>query len=314
MRRLSIILSVLVLIGWACTPKAPETKQPEPAFDLMLTQAEKDGGVLTPEILWKFRRISDPQLSPDGKNVLFGVSEYDVPTNKSRTSIYLIPFEGGEPKKLLNTSGAQFNQRWLNNETFAFIGTHEDAAQVYKANINNPNPEKVTQIEGGINSFEFSNDGKMLLYTKEVKVTKDISDKHTDLPLANVYAADDLMYRHWNHWNDASFSHIFYASYTGSVITDATDIMKNEAWDAPLSPYFDNTEMTWSPDGKTIAYTCKKLYGKDAAVSTNSDVFLYNTETGETKNITEENKGYDKYPVYSNDGKYIAYLSMERDG
>lgn len=314
MKRVLILLTILMLFGWACTPDTTDTKQPEPSFNIELTQAEKDGGILTPEILWKFRRMSDPQLSPDGANVLFGVSEYDIPTNKSRTSIYMMPFTGGDATKVLSVSGSQFNQRWLTPDTFAFIGSHEQSAQVYKVNINTPNPEKVTNIKGGVNSFEFSADGKMLLYTAEVKVTKDIGDKHPDLPLVNVYAADDLMYRHWNHWNDASFSHIFYTPYDGSVITEAIDIMKDEPWDAPLSSYFDNTEMTWSPDGKTIAYTCKKLYGKDYAVSTNSDIYLYDIATGETKNITEENVGYDKYPVYSSDSKFIAYLSMERDG
>jgi len=90
--------------------------------------------------------------------------------------------------------------------------------------------------------------------------------------------------------------------------------MEGEMWDAPLSPYFDDSEMTWSPDGKTIAYTCKKLYGREYAVSTNSDVYLYNIESGKTENITKDNVGYDKYPVYSPDGSKIVWMSMENPG
>ncbi len=317
MKKIVPMMLIALTLMWACNQNAGETKktnEPAPKFNIELTQTEKDGGVLTPEILWKFRRLSDPQLSPDGENVLFGISIYDVPTNKSKTRINLVPFAGGESKELLNLDGSQFNQRWVDNEHFAFISTHEGTAQVYKTTLKNAKVEKLTEIKGGVHSFELSPDGNKILYTKEVKVVKDISDKYPDLPKANALAADDLMYRHWNHWNDDKFSHIFFAEIKNGIITDGTDIMKDEPWDAPLSPYFDYSEMTWSPDSKTIAYACKKLTGKEYAVSTNSDIFLYNTETGETKNITDENEGYDKYPSYSNDGRYIAYQTMKTPG
>ncbi|MDA3866095.1 MAG: S9 family peptidase [Salinivirgaceae bacterium] len=314
MKNLFCISIIAFLLVGACSQPTTKKSEPAPQFNLELTKAEKDGGVLTPEILWKFRRISDPQLSPDGTNVLFGVSEYDVPTNKSRTTIYMIPMKGGEPKKMLDLAGSQFNQRWIGTDLFAFVSTHEGDAQVYKAKVGSGSVEKVTNFETGINSFEYSPDSKKILFTSEVKVVKDISDKHPDLPLVEVYAADDLMYRHWNHWNDASFSHVFYAQVGNGVIKKATDIMKGEPWDAPMSPYFDNTEMTWSPDGNTIAYTCKKLVGKNAAVSTNSDIYLYDLIGGGTTNITKANKGYDRYPVFSPNGKQIAYQSMETDG
>ncbi|MFO7864784.1 MAG: alpha/beta fold hydrolase [Salinivirgaceae bacterium] len=314
MKNLFCISIIAFLLIGACSQPSTKKNEPVPEFNLELTKAEKEGGVLTPEILWKFKRISDPQLSPDGTNVLFGVSEYDVPTNKSRTNIYMIPIKGGEPQKMLDLGGSQFNQRWIANDVFAFVSTHEGDAQVYKAKVGSGSVEKVTNFKTGINSFEYSPNGKRILFTSEVKVVKDISDKHSDLPLVEVYAADDLMYRHWNHWNDASFSHIFYAQVGNGVIEKATDIMKDEPWDAPMSPYFDNTEMTWSPDGNTIAYTCKKLVGKDAAVSTNSDIYLYDVISGETSNITKANKGYDRYPVFSPNGKQIAYQSMETDG
>ncbi len=317
MRILISILIALTAFTWSCNQNAGKTATKDasqPKFDIELTQAEIDGGVMTPEILWKFRRLSDPQLSPDGEQVLFGLTVYDVPTNKSKTEIYLIPFAGGEAQKVLDLNGSQFNQRWLDNEQFAFISTHEGSAQVYKTSVNEGNPQKVTAIEGGINHFEFSPDGSKILYIKNVKVVKDLADKHPDLPKANAIAADDLMYRHWDHWNDDKFSHIFYAEIGSGLIEQGTDIMKDEPWDAPLSPWFDYSQITWSPDGKTIAYTCKKLTGKAYAVSTNSDIYLYELASGETKNITEANKGYDKYPAYSHDGRYIAYESMETPG
>jgi len=312
-----IVWIFIVLIGYtfSCSNQIDnKATEPQPKFDIKLTQAEKDGGVLTPEILWKFRRLSDPQLSPDGKTVVFGLSIYDVPTNKSKTNIYKIPFEGGEAQLVINLSGSQFNQRWIGEDKIAFISTHEGSPQIYEANLMGEKLNRITKVESGINSFEYSPDGSRLLYTSEVKVVKTLQDKYPDLTGADALAADDLMYRHWNHWNDDKFSHIFVAELGKGVIQNGKDIMEGEAWDAPLAPYYDNTEMVWSPDSKTIAYTCKKLTGKEYAVSTNSDIYLYNLETGETENITKGNMGYDKYPSYSNDGKLIAYQSMETDG
>jgi dipeptidyl aminopeptidase/acylaminoacyl peptidase len=315
MKRIAWIFIVLIGYTFSCSNQpANKSNEPQPKFDIELTQAEKDGGVLTPEILWKFRRLSDPQLSPDGKTVIFGLSIYDVPTNKSKTNIYKIPFDGGEETLLVQLPGSQFNQRWIGDDKIAFISTHEGSSQIYEANSNGENINRITKIESGVNSFEYSPKGTHILYTTEVKVVEDIKDKYPDLPNTYVYAADDLMYRHWNHWNDDKFSHIFIAELGKGVIQNGKDIMEGEPWDAPLAPYYDNSEMVWSPDGKTIAYTCKKLKGRDYAVSTNSDIYLYDIVSGETENITEENKGYDKYPSYSTDGKFIAYESMETDG
>lgn len=315
MKQIVWILVALLAFSLSCnTQTDKKVTEPQPEFKIELTQAEKDGGVLTPEILWKFRRLSDPQLSPDGKTVVFGLSVYDVPTNKSKTNIYKIPFEGGQEELVLQLTGSQFNQRWISENKIAFISTHEGSPQIYEATIDGKNAQKVTNIESGVNSFDYSPDGSYLLYTSEVKVVKSIKDKYPDLPKANVIATDDLNYRHWNHWEDDKFSHIFFAKLEGNVITEGKDIMKDEPWDAPLAPYYDNTEMVWSPDGKTIAYTCKKLTGRDYAISTNSDIYLYNIETGETENITKGNIGYDKYPSFSNDGKMIAYQSMETAG
>jgi Tol biopolymer transport system component len=122
------------------------------------------------------------------------------------------------------------------------------------------------------------------------------------------------MYRHWNYWSDFSYSHIFVASLNESSVSQGKDIMDGQKFESPTPPYFDEGEIAWSPDGKSIAYTTKRLSGKEDAVSTNSDIYLYNLETGKEINISQENKGYDRYPVFSPDGSKIAYQSMERDG
>jgi len=168
----------------------------------------------------------------------------------------------------------------------------------------------------GISDFEIFNispDGNKIYFTKRVKLDQTANEKH-NLPKAHVRIINDLMYRHWNFWSDFSYSHIFVASLNGSSVSQGKDIMDGQKFESPTSPYFDEGEIAWSPDGKSIAYTTKRLSGKEDAVSTNSDIYLYNLETGKEVNISQENKGYDRYPVFSPDGFKIAYQSMERDG
>ncbi|MBU0763930.1 MAG: S9 family peptidase [Bacteroidetes bacterium] len=266
---------------------------------------------ITPETLWKFGRLSDAQLSPDGSKVVYSVTRYDISSNKSYSDLYLINIEGGDPVQLTGFPGPEFNQRWTpDGARIGFLCTESDSVQLWEMNPDGTGIHRVSLLDGDLNSFEYSPDGSKILYTMDVKADKAPAEIYQDLPLADVRIIDDLMYRHWNRWHDYKYSHIFFASFRDGVISEGKDIMEGERWDAPLAPYFDNTEMSWSPDGKIIAYTCKKLTGKEYAVSTNSDIYLYYLESGKTENITEGMPGYDKYPRFSPDGTRIAWECM----
>ena len=313
--RLFYLAGFAALVFTACQTKSSVENKVVSDFSGKLTAQEKEGGRLTPEILWKFGRLSGGKISPDGKMVVYGISRYDAKTLGHTSNIFVIPFEGGEPKKLTENKFNDVAPTWTpDGKQIAFLSNRYGDYQVWVMNPDGSARMPYSNIEGGIDAFKISPDGKHLLYTQGVKLEPTVLEKHADLPKANAKEMENLMYRHWNDWSDHSFSHIFVSPIVSGKATAGVDIMEGEMWDAPLAPYFDDAEITWAPNSKTIAYTCKKLYGRDYAVSTNSDIYLYNIETKETKNITEDNLGYDKYPVFSHDGNKIAWMSMETPG
>lgn len=315
MKHLIPILVFLVILC-SCTSNNQKEKQGlEPVFSSELTAEEIEGGRMTAEILWKFGRVHEAQVSPDGKNILYGLTRYDPPTNKSNTDIYRIPVEGGDHIQITSFKGHEFNHRWHpSGNKIGFLSGEGGTVQIWEVAMDNGTPKQISNIKDGINGFEYSSTGEKVFYIKNVKLDKTPNDLYPDLPLVNVRIINNLMYRHWNVWHDYAYSHIFVADYSDGNIQEGKDIMEGETFDSPMSPYFDQSEISWSPDGKFIAYTCKKLTGKEYTLSTNSDIYLYNLESGETQNITEGMPGYDKYPVFSPDGKKIAFRSMETPG
>lgn len=308
-RYLVPIILLVILFSFSCKPKAPDDKQEAlQQFKNQLTAEEKAGGVMTPELMWKFGRLGSIALSPDGSTVLYSVTERDLVTEASRTNIFSIPSAGGEPEQLTTEGGS--SPQWINKgKSIAYL--NKDG----KLMIMNADGSAKQAVEGmgEFEIFNISPSGNNIYFTRRVKLDQTANEKY-NFPKAKVRIIDDLMYRHWNYWSDYSYSHIFVASFNGKSVSGEKDIMEGQKFESPLSPYFDEGEISWSPDGKYIAYTSKRLRGKENARSTNSDIFLYDISTGKEVNISEENHGYDRYPVFSPDGLKIAYQSMKRDG
>ena len=172
---------------------------------------------------------------------------------------------------------------------------------------------QVTNEKEGINGFIISPDGKKVLFVKPVQSVEKPGDRYQDLPKASGRVIDDLMYKHWDHWVE-SVPHPFVADIEGQRLTNIKDLMEGEPYESPMPPFGGMEQLAWSPDGKIIAYTARKKTGRAYAESTNSDIYFYDTETGETRNMTEGMMGYDINPQFSPDGKYLAWQSMERDG
>jgi dipeptidyl aminopeptidase/acylaminoacyl peptidase len=272
------------------------------------------GDVMTPEILWSLGRLSEVEVSPDEKTLLFGITYYDIQENKGNRELYTMPVNGGDMKRISETATGEYNAVWSNDGKHIFFMTSgETGMQLWKMNSEGTERTQISNINGGINGFIISPDETKIIYIKEVDLVNHVVDVYPDLPKADARIIDDLMYRHWDTWTD-SYSHIFVADFTGNSVGDATDIMDGEIFDSPLKPFGGLEEITWSPDGKFIAYTCVKKKGKDYALSTNSDIYLYDIESKTSKNLTEGMLGYDKAPVFSPDGLKIAWESMEREG
>jgi len=309
MKNLSILLFVAIFALASCT----STKAPEKIIGKKDLKLESD--IMSPEVLWSLGRLGDAQVSPDGKTIVYGVSYYDIAENKSNRDLYVVPVNDGEPTQLTKTAFGEYGAIWRpDGKKIAFLSYESGAGQIYEMNPDGTEKKQVTHVDGSIDNFKYAPSMDKILFTMDVKVTKTVADIHPDLPKSNGLLINDLLYRHWDKWEDENFSHLFVAEYSNGTAINAKDIMEGEPFETPLKPFGGIEEINWSPDGKMIAYTCKKLFGKDYSMSTNSEIYLYETETGKTTNLTEGMAGYDRVPVFSNSGSKLIWTSMKRAG
>jgi len=289
------------------------------SFNVLLAQAQtvpNNKITLTPELLWKLGRVSDPQVSPDGKQVLYNVRYYDVVENKGQSDIYKISTDWKVVTRITTTfQNSESNARWMPDGRIAYLSDAGGTTNLYIADNMGQNPVKATGVPSGITNYGFSVIGDMLYYTLDVKVGKTTEDLYPDLPKATGKIIDGLMYRHWNAWEDEYYSHLFVVRFKNtSIAEEPLDVMKNEPYETPMQPFGGDEQICWCPDGSRIAYTSKKLEGTASAFSTNSDIYVYNLFNGKTENRSLGNAGYDQNPQFSSDGSQLMWLSMETNG
>lgn len=274
---------------------------------------------LTPEALWAMGRIGSSSVSPDGKQIAYTVSYYSVKENKSHTVIYVMNADGTNNLLLTHTADSEVEPTWIKGGSkIAFLTAASGSMQIWEMNPDGSERKQLSSYEGGIEGFKFSPDESKVLFISQVKYGQRTSDIYPDLDKASGKVINDLMYKHWDEWVE-NIPHPFVASFDGNQVGTATDILKGEPYESPMKPFGGIEQLAWSNDSKQIAYTCRKKAGLEYSVSTDSDIYLYNTEAGETRNLckedaTDKNLGYDTNPKFSPDGKSIAWQSMERDG
>ena len=272
-------------------------------------------GIFDIDALEALGRVSEPRVSPDGKRVLFGVSYESVPQNKSNRDLYVMNIDGTGVTRITKTAQSENSAVWIDNGTrIAFVYAEKGSSpQLWVMNADGTERHAATNIEGGIEGFLFSPDQSKVVLIRTVKYNRTAADIYPDLPKATGRVIDDLMYKHWDSWV-TEIPHPFIGSFDGQTVTDLKDIMEGEPYEAPMRPFGGVESFAWSPDSKILVYTSRKKTGMEYALSTNSDLYAYNLTTEATTNLTEGMMGYDTNPAFSPDGRYMAWLSMERDG
>jgi dipeptidyl aminopeptidase/acylaminoacyl peptidase len=297
---------------FSCTQESGKTADSAPLIgrpEVIVTN-----GVMTPETLYSLARVNDVRLSPDGSKALYGVTFVSIEQNKSNRELFVVDADGSNKRQLTQTSASEQNAVWVNGgNEIAFLSSESGSSQIWLMQADGSNRRQVSHYDGAINGFVFSPDEKKVLFISDVKYGKRTADRYPDLPKASGRIIDDLMYKHWDEWVE-TIPHPFIASFDGTTTGEAIDMMQGEPYECPMKPFSGTEDLAWSPDGKLIAYACRKKTGIDYALSTNSDIHIYDVETKETRNLTEGMMGYDTAPQFSPDGKYIAWISQERDG
>ncbi|MBR6648092.1 MAG: S9 family peptidase [Bacteroidaceae bacterium] len=274
---------------------------------------------MTPEALWAMGRIGEVCVSPDANKVLYGVSYYSVPQNKSHHTLHIMDADGNNQTLPTTTAANETGAAWIKGGTkIAFLSNEGGSNQVWEMNPDGSERKQLSNEASDIEGFLFSPDESKVVLIKRIKIKDTTADIHPDLPLAQGFVVNDLMYKHWDEWlNDAP--HPFIANFDGNAISGATDILEGTVYDCPNRPFGGVEQLAWSNDSKKLAYACNKKSGRDYSVSTDTDIYLLDLENNTTQNLCKlddarSNYGYDTAPTFSPDGNYLAWLSMKRDG
>ena len=291
--------------------------------------------LMTPEALWAMGRIGAAQASPDGKRIVYQVGYYSVKENKGHQVLRVMDADGKNDRLLTNSSKSESDAAWLDNNTLAFLS----GGQLWTMSADGSNRKQLTQSDIDIEGFRFSPDRKRVVLIKSIPYYGTIKQNPSDLPKATGMVITDMNYRHWDHYVTTN-AHPFVADVTAEGVGAGVDVLDGEPYESPLAPFGGIEQIDWSKDSKLVAYTCRKKEGTQYAISTDADIYIYNVETRQTKNLCKPadyvepkcdatkslrnqavnhqagdmNVGYDVNPKFSPDGKYIAWQSMKNDG
>lgn len=309
MNKVSVLAVAMLIASTTIAQQAPEKMVDKS----LITQKMQNFGtnVLTAEKLWELGRVSAEGLSADGKQVVYGVSQYSFGENKSEKNLYVIPVAGGAAQQLTTEKGAESVVEITADGQVIYLFKE----QLWQKSLKGGEAKQLTQVEGGLADVCLSPDKKHILFSRTVLIKKYHSkDKYADLSQSNAYIYDNLDYRHWDSFNDGRFAHPFVASYADGKVGEPIDLLQDQPYYSPQAPFGGADDFAWSPDSKAVLYVCKKKFGNDYATSTNTDIYRYDLATGGTVNLTDGMNGYDTHPVYSPDGQKLTWLSMKTDG
>mgnify|MGYP003371768675 CR=1 FL=1 len=303
-------------------------------------QPTLSGDRMTPEALWAMGRIGGFSLSPNGQQAVYAVSYYSVQQNKSHSVLYTLNLNNKQTKQLTTSKLSESGATYIDGgKSIVYLSSESGSSQVWMMNADGTGRKQISHTPKDVAGFLFSPDEKQVILVMEVDQNHAIAKNDADLPKATGMVINDLMYKHWDTYVTTA-PHPFVATFDGNSIGSAKDLLEGEPYESPMMPFGGTEQLAWSPDSKQIAYTCRKKVGKDYAISTDSDIYLYELATGKTKNLCKPegftpavveaerslqnqavnqqssdcNMGYDQNPQFSPDGRYVAWSSMKRDG
>ena len=325
--------SIIVAAAIACVCCMPSVAQNKVNIGKSKITLKSD--LLSPEGLWAMGRIASYAPSSDGSQIIYQVGYYSVEENKSHHVLCTINADGTGQRQLTQDAENETDPAWVGGR-IAFIR----GGEIWTMNADGSDRRQLSKTDGSVEGFKFSPDGTRVIILKSMPFHEIIKENPKDLPKATGRLVTDLMYRHWDHYVE-SIQHPFVADVTADGISEGIDILEGEPYECPMEPFGGIEQLDWSPDSKTIAYTCRKKTGRLYSISTDSDIYIYNVEQKTTRNLCkpegyqdpevdvtktlrdqavndpenlQNNPGYDQNPQFSPDGKYIAWQSMARDG
>lgn len=292
-----VLLPILLL---AALPALAETTHPITVHDMLA-----------------MKRISDPQPSPDGRQIAFVVSTTDLEANRGRLDLWIVGSDGSAPRPLTTHPTTDSTPLWSpDGKTLYFLSSRSGSSQVWAMRFDGGEPVQVTNLPLDVSNLMLSPDGSRLAFSLEVfagtsidDTVKRIADRAKQKATGNIY--DQLLFRHWDTWSDQRRNHIFVMPASGGP---AVDIMRDMSADAPSRPFGDASEFTFTPDGKSIVFTARDA-GREEAWSTNFDLWVAPVDgSAKPVNLTDANDAWDTTPSFSPDGKTLGYLAMSRPG
>ncbi len=270
---------------------------------------------MTVEDMWAMQRIGDIALSPDGEWIAFSVTKYDMEKNGGETDIWMIQTSGNELRRMTTASGYDGNPKWRpDGSALTFLSARNGSNQIYELPMQGGEARQLTHFPVDVDNFSWSSTGERIIFTAtifaEAKTLQESAerDKANEQSKVKAKVIDTLLFRHWNHWRNGKRSQVFICSSNGENVEKIT----GGGYDSPPISLGGSPDFTFSPQGNEIAFVCNR--DSMVAASTNNDVFLYHLMSGEEQNLTANNPAVDNNPVYSPDGRFLAYRSMERAG